>query len=547
MDRRRLLASIATVGGAVLGGCQDLPPDDQTDSPPPPSGTPPTGTTGTTEGPKSPSATDEVEFDRVVDMVADRGVDDTGGEPIDRALQAAATDGTLLEFPPGTYLVTQPLLRQQATRLGIRGTGDDPGAVRFVHPRRYNDLFLNVRGGRDSVLENFTVDQTDDRETATGIIFLQADGLRMQDVTVAGFTPTEEGNPDQNGEIDLLPAVTDPDGTGIVERFVSTGGGEVGVYPNSYPGLYSGYHHQGTLRLIDCRVENCGGAGVYTSRTRGTVGVEGGRFANNSVAQVRVAGEGSYIRDAEIVVDTATVDDSRGDYQTVRGVWWESGEFGRTGGVIENCRFVARSSPLRRGLLEVDGTAGAMAVRDSTFVVERDGYRAIDALPPGSSSMGGAPERPWGVTLENVEVTGGAAGGAAVRIAGRPNSTLSDVTIAQSGRNRDGLSVRRSPGTRVDATTVDVPRFPLRLPLRSSGQSCWLEVGADVDLRSRVAASSLQDDPVAVAVDASGACLPSVDGPGRFVVLGRCTEGFVGGVVDEDFDPAPTSDGEGCP
>lgn len=539
MDRRRLLASIATAGGAVLAGCQDLPPEDDTDSPPPPSGTPPTDGTGT--GTASASATDAVEFDRVVDMVADRGVDDTGGTPIDDALQSAATDGSLLEFPPGEYLVTQPLLRQRATRLGIRGTGEGPGDVRFVHPRRYNDLFLNVRGGRNSVLENFTVDQTEDRETATGIIFLQEDGLRMQDVTVAGFTPTEGGNPDQNGEIDLIPAVTRPEGTGVVERFVSTGGGEVGVYPNSYPGLYSGHHHQGDLRLVDCRVENCGGTGVYTSRTRGTVRVEGGRFANNEVAQVRVAGEGLSIRGAEIVVDTDAVDDSRGDYQTVRGLWWESGEFGRTGGVVENCRFVARSSPLRRGLLEVDGTAGAMTVRDSTFVVERDGYHAINAFPPGSSSMGGAPERPWGITLENVEVGGGAAGNAAVRVAGRPNSTLSGVSIAQSGRNRDGLSVLRSPGTRIRATTVDVPRFPLRMALRSSGDSCWLEVDDDVTLRSRVGADSLTDDRVAVAVTGGRACLPSVEGEGRFVVLGRCSEGYVGGVVGEDFDPAPTA------
>lgn len=546
MERRRLLASIAAAGGTVLAGCQDLPGGENTDRTPPPTGTTPP--TGSDPGTGTASPTEAGPFDTTLDMVADRGVDDTGERPIDGALHRAVGDRTLLEFPPGEYLVTEPLVLQDADRLGIRGTGDRREQVRFVHPDGFNDLFLNVRGGTGSLLSNFVVDQTDDRETATGIIFLQEDDLEVHDVEVAGFTPTEGDNPDDNGEVDFIPSVTTPGGTGVVERFVTTGGGEVGVYPDSYPGVYSGYHHQGRLRFVDCRIENAGGAGLYASRTRGTVSVEGGRFANNSVAQVRVSGEGSAIRGAEIVVDTDQVADSRGSYQTVRGVWWESGDLGKTGGVVENCRFVARSSPLRRGLLEVDGSAGAMAVRNCEFTVDRDGYHAINAFPPGSSSMGGPPAEPWGVTLENVRVTGSAAGNAAVRVAGRPGSLLAGVEVTQSGTDRDGISVLDSPGTVVRSSSVDVSRFPLRLPLDSGATDCWLEVAGDVDVRSRVPSGALDSDSVSVPVSAGSACLPTVDGDGSLVLVGRCDDGYVGGVVQEDFSPEQTGrpPGDGC-
>lgn len=566
MRRRRVLASIAAGGSGLLAGCQELGPSTDFETGAPPTETPtatPSPVPSTTGSPpatdrQSPEETEtatrttfpaeEHQFETVVDMVEQVGVDASGGTPIDDALQRAAADGTLLEFPPGDYLVTEPLLLQDATNFGIRGTGENRGDVRFVHPNGHSELFLNVRGGTNSLLENFVVDQTDDRTTSTGIIFLQRDGLTIRDVEVAGFTPTEGNNPDQDGNIDLIPAVTKSGGTGTIRRFVSTGGGEAGVYPDSYPGIYSGYHHQGTLRFVDCVVENCGGAGVYTSRTRGRVQIDGGVFRNNSVAQVRVAGEGSYIRGARIVVDTAKRSAGRGTYDAIRGVWWESGDFERAGGVVANCTFVAGSAPIRRGLLEVDGTAGAMTVRDCEFRTDVDEFFAIDAFRPGSSSMGGRPARPWGVTVKNVRVTGSANGGVAVRIAGRPDSRIDALAVDQSGNRRDGVEFAQSPGSRIGRSTIDVGRYPIRIPGgMPDGGNCGLAIASDVEMRSPIEASALDGRHVDLRTGANRTCLPGVDvDGGTLVVVKHCDQQFVATVVGGPSDGTTTGTDLDC-
>lgn len=543
MKRRTLLASLAAGGGAVLSGCADVLPPEETGTPTPQR---PTDRPTTDERTVTPS-TETPSFDRVVDMVEDRGVDPTGEKPIDDALRRAASDGTLLEFPPGRYLVTKPLLLPEAVDFGIRGTGDGHGDVRFVHPTGHPGLLLDVRDGRNCLLENFTADQTGDRRTNTGIVLRVRDGLVVRDVEVAGFTPSEGDGPVERGSIDLVAQVLDPGGVGTVARFTSVGGGEVGVYPDSYPAIYSGVDHRGTLRLVDCHVEDSGGAGVYTSRTFGPVQVTGGRFRNNAVAQIRVSGEGSFIRGAHVVVDTDARRASRGTYETVRGVWWESGDLGKTGGFVEGCRFVARSAPVRRGLLEVDGTAGAMTVRDCEFHVERPRYQAINAFAPGSSPMGGAPERPWGITLENVRVTGAASEQVAIKLDRRARSRLTGVAVLQRGRERDGIAVSRSPGTRIEGSTVDVVRFPIVLSpgARAGEAKCWFALADDNRIRS--AAETIPGSHRSLEPADDSACLPSPDlGGGTLVVVGMCDQGYVGAVVGGNGEHRGTAGRSDC-
>jgi hypothetical protein len=543
MQRRQLLAALAAGGGIALSGCQDAFTDaeEPTESPPPTTGP---GTPQPTETPPETETeieTEEPEFGTVVNMVEDRDVDPTGGEPIDDALADAAADDTLLEFPPGEYLVTDSLLLRQADTFGIRGTGEHHRDVRFTHPEGYSGLLVDVRDGRNCLFENFTADQTDDETTNSGLIVRQQTGLIVKDLEVAGFTPLENKSPDASGSIDLVTQVLDPKGVGTVVRFTSVGGSQVGVYPNSYPGLYSGVDSRGTLRLVDCHVEDCGGAGVYTSRTRGPVKISGGLFRNNEVAQARIAGEGSYIRNARIVVDTDERRNSRGDYETVRGLWWESGDRGKTGGVAYDCEFVVRSAPVRRGLLEVNGTAGAMTVRNCQFRTEREQYFAIYAFPPGSSSMGGHPDRPWGITVENVRVTGDAAGRDAVRIDSRPGSLLAGVEIEQPGQDRSGVAIVQSPGSRIADSTIAAGGFPVRLSLDGEpvDDSCRLELGDGTDVRSK-RFSGVPGDPVDL--DGDGDCLPEFDvDDGTLVVVDRCDQGFVGGIITEEYDGATTA------
>jgi hypothetical protein len=544
MQRRQLLAVLAAGGGVGLSGCQDVLSGDEaepTESPPPTTGPATPQPTETPPETETEIETEEPEFGTVVNMVEDRDVDPTGGEPIDDALADAAADDTLLEFPPGEYLVTDSLLLRRADTFGIRGTGEHHREVRFTHPEGYSGLLVDVRDGRNCLFENFTADQTDDETTNSGLIVRQQTGLIVKDLEVAGFTPLENKSPDASGSIDLVTQVLDPKGVGTVVRFTSVGGSQVGVYPNSYPGLYAGGDSRGTLRLVDCHVEDCGGAGVYTSRARGPVKISGGLFRNNEVAQVRVSGKGSFVRNARIVVDTDQRRNSRGNYETVRGLWWESGDRGKTGGVAYDCEFVANSAPVRRGLLEVDGTAGGMTVQDCRFETNREQYFAIFAFPPGSSTMGGYPDRPWGIAVKDVTVTGSAGGRDAIRIDSRPGSRLSGVDLDQPSADRGGLAIKRSPGSRIADSRIVVGGFPVRLSLAGepADDSCRLELGDGTDVRS-TGWAGVPGDPVELNGD--GDCLPKFDvDDGSLVVVDRCDQGFVGGIIQGNPDGSTTA------
>lgn len=499
MNRRRYLRTLGSLAGLVAAsGCsrslRDASPHGTTPRASSSKSAARTGTTSNADsGPSAETGTESANehetytagdftialprFATVIDMVEDAGCDPTGREPCDKQLAAAADNHTLLQFPPGRYRVTQPLVLEDITDFGMRGTGTHRRDVRFIHPIGYSDLLVNVRRGQNCLFERFTAEQTDDAITNSGLVVKNADGTIVRDVEVAGFTPSEAPTPRQSGTIDLVVQITESEGRGLVERYVSTGGAEVGVYPKSYAGFYSGVDHRGTLRLVDCHLEECGSTGVYAGRTYGQVQVVGGRFKNNDVAQIRVSGKGSFVRDAEVIVDTADQKNSRGSFKTVRGIWWESGWQGKTGGYIEDCDLIARKTGNRRALIQIDGTAGAMTVRNCTLEVNGNNYEAIHAYRPGRSpNSGGLPDRPWNVELSGVDVYGTATWETAIKLEGRPNSVLSDVTVRQTGRNVNGIVLEDAVSCLIENTSVTVPNYPL--VIMNDGPSVRLPGGA---------------------------------------------------------------------
>lgn len=67
-----------------------------------------------------------IEFDDVLDAVADLGMDPSGGVPVDGAVRAAG-DGALIQFPDGTYRFERDSNGAlfEGGRRGIEGIGDD--------------------------------------------------------------------------------------------------------------------------------------------------------------------------------------------------------------------------------------------------------------------------------------------------------------------------------------------------------------------------------------------------------------------------------------
>lgn len=493
MDRRRFLAAAGAAGLSLVPGCWSRETDGTVRCTPSRGAQTESCPSGTSRGPIKRQTTEqsqgalEARFETVVDAVADLGCDQSGEAACDENIRSGVADDTLLRVPPGEYLIESPLVFNDVANFGIVGMGADRGAVRFVHPRNFSHVCFNVRGGRGWHLENFTLQQTPDRGTNSGLVVFNEDGLMISNVEVAGFSPTIRGTPD------LMVAVTDPDGTGEISGFRRAGGAEVGVYPAAWPGLICSRRHSGTLRLLDCHFEECGSNGVYASRTQGDVHIVGGLFKNSDVSQIRVSGEGSFIEGARIVVDTENTRNVIGEYDVVRGVWWEAGGMRETdvGGSVRNCEFVNRSAPTNRGLLEIDGSAGRMTVRNSRFRTEADGYRAILALEPGSSNMGEAPAKPWGIVIDNVDVTGGATGGAAIEITRRPGSVIENVDVVQEGRSRDGIVAMGSKRSRVARTSVRTTRYPVLVQICADDANCSVSLARIGELLTKLQPTSV--------------------------------------------------------
>ncbi len=395
-----------------------------------------------------------IQFDRVVDAVDDLGMDPNGGSPIDGALDRAYESGTLVEFPPGDYLVTRTHAWSAGVdSFGVVGTGDHRNDVQFVFPDGWADLMFNVRNGRNHLFENFTWQQTDDRQTGVANVLQQADGLHVENVELAGFNPGRAAFATLH--IGLIPTCTTTGGVNVVKDFVCTGGGVLEtLYPTRRIPMFLGPGHRGELRLIDAHVENSGEHSIYASRTNGCIRVEGGLFRNNDNTNMRVStghdSKQSWVKGARIEIDTEAAPDT-GRYQNTRGIRVESGFQGWSGLLVEDCDFVMKSSPSASALAEITHTHGAVTFRNCRFRQDQDGIPIISAAPPE-----GGVETPHDVELDGVSITGSAANTrGAVNLNGRDGSSITNCCIERE--HGDGIVVSNSSGCEVRDTNVTVP------------------------------------------------------------------------------------------
>jgi hypothetical protein len=380
-----------------------------------------------------------VSFDTVVDAVDDLGMDSSGNDAIDGALDRAVSSDTLIKFPPGQYLIEEKHGFLKKSNFGIVGTGSDRSDVEFVFPSGFEDRFLKIRYGTDWVFENFTVQQTDDRETGVGMTFAPDDGLHLHDVETAGFNP-------RNTERGLSVIVYDSDGKATVENYVRRGNSAVGDYPSGTQALLVPSESRGTIELRDLDIRNAGENGVYASRSSGEIHIEGGHFENNDIASVRIADEGSYVKDATFVIDTEDSDNA-GSYDNSRGLWVESGG----GAYAENCDFTLRSANNSGGLIRIAGTAGDFTIRNCRLHNETR-FANIQAESGGGSIV----VEGTSITADSSEQRSGA-----IDLTGRDGSRIENCCIATSGGGYDGIVLDNSDNVTVRRSTIDVSGEPI--------------------------------------------------------------------------------------
>lgn len=377
-------------------------------------------------------------FNTTLDAVADLGMDNTGRAPIDSALASAEADNTLIEFPPGEYVVDSTI-SLSATDFGIRGAGTTRRDVRIGPNGSTSTVIFNHSSSSTGLyLANFVLDQSGPTGRDVGTNLTVADKLYIYNVETYGFSPNNYQVDDGDANNELTMEVHDSGGTALVENYQSIGECDVVTYTQNSGSMRSYRASVGDITVRNARVENKGEHAYYGSRTDGAVKIEGGRFMNNANTNMRVSGGGSYIEDAVIGVDKPRSYFKHGDevgYKAVRGVWWESGDTLQTGGYIQNCDFVLENidntSP---GLLRIEGTSGAMDITNCRFRNETNNYTVyIGAIGTGPGSEAGTPPTPHAVEITDSSFTGGTSESAVDSLRDSADTVISNCCLGQPG------------------------------------------------------------------------------------------------------------------
>lgn len=438
--RRRTVLSAAAVGAAAAAGCGGVLPggddgveDDRADD---------RDADDRDADERDPDDEEGVprgdEFETVVDLV-EEGADPTGEESIRPFLDEFADDDTLLYLSEGRFYVDDIWWEPDLTGFGI--VGED---ATIVPPADEATRLLNVDGGRDALVAGLTFDYTE----SVGGRALQVvvdDGLEVIDVSVIGRL--EEGP----GPIRV--DITDPDGEGTVERLAFPDGGTA---ESIATGLYVGNSNQGDLTVRDCHIEGFPDNGLYGDPPAGTVNVDGGYFANNGIASVRVRG-GSIVRDAHV-----RCDDAPRDFPNMRGIRatdYEPREESEPV-VVEGCRVEMLDVTHSDGAIVLGTGLAALEIRDTHVRVDADGVYGVRITTPDRVVAEGA--SPPRVSCADLTVTGRAEGAAAIRISDRDGGEIRDLLVYQSGADRDGIQFHRSNDNTVTDSVIEVRGEPIK-------------------------------------------------------------------------------------
>jgi hypothetical protein len=430
---------LQTLGAAAIGataGCSFFESDDT----PTPVGPDP-GTPADRAGPPgtrpSPGSLRDV-YSSVVNVV-EEGADATGGESVGDVVESAVDDDTLLVFPRGEYRMSEPLDVDSFSKLGLLGDG---AVIR--PPTGYADYLFGLGSDSDATdlhVEGFEFDFTAPNTGARPIHAAVEDGLFVRDVRVRGQQDVDQDS--------MRFDVTDPDGTGRVERLRLPDGGST-EYSNT--GIYVGEQSSGTLSFVDCEVAGFPDNGLYASPATGPVHVVGGHYANNGVASVRVS-TGGRVRNVRV-----TCDSTREGLENMRGIRLRKGR----DVLVEDCRIDMRAVTESDGAITMAEWLQDATIRNTTIRTDADRVPAVLAKPPNDEAAAGVTDTD-SVTLQNIRASGTAADEATVSISDRDRCLLDRVCIHQRGANRHGIQLADASGVVLRDTVVDVTGDPLLL------------------------------------------------------------------------------------
>lgn len=469
MERRTFVRTVgAGLVAGTLAGCSILT-DPET-----PSRTESTPTTESTATPEEATTTPEEQqdrFERVVD-VTEAGADPTGSERVDDVVQELADDDTLLEFPPGRYLVGRIRLP------GYRNLGLAGRDATLVADRPGRTFMLTIQRASDLLVEGFTVDASAKNTAAWCDIRCVGGTNVVRDYSVRGFVDVEERTngftlmvegADTSLELDRVRL---PDG--------AAEGAATFVFPRS--SFVDPSSEPGTITFRDCVMKGWGVEGLYASAHSGPVNVIGGEYANNAIVQVRVGGgnapANAVVRDVNVVVDRVP-EYFRDEKREFRGIWLKEGDLG----TVENCDVSITNVPgeivqagivvnqqfgrstIRNTRVRMDVPSPAVLVEEPTTTFDAVQMPALEHLPAE-----------WFTQLRKLSITTTSSHVPAIQVEGRDGCLLTDVDVEASGSGADGIEFVKSRGCTIRGGSVVADRYPVLAEGPPDAEECWVSI-----------------------------------------------------------------------
>ncbi|WP_143423314.1 right-handed parallel beta-helix repeat-containing protein [Halegenticoccus soli] len=337
----------------------------------------------------------------------------------------------------------------------VPASGDD-----FSGQARLFKLGTYYSPGEWLEVGGFTFDFTASNTGLRGIQ-AQVNGCCIHDVEFIGEHDSGTWGP-------MLVDIVDSAGTGLVERVRMPDGGlfTANASDDADPtvetgptGLLLSPYHRGELTVRDTEIGAFPDNGLYVSGTNGRVIVDGGTFKNSNVANIRLAGDGSAVRNATIIID-----ENRNRDQNQPGIRLDAGQ----NMVVENTtiKLDAPNGDAISVLSEVSSaqianssiTIASGVINDGIVLKDGSGDIEISDTDISMDSGGQAIQIRDGngqVQVEGVTVTGDASGASGGRSA---------IRCDRGGSEFVGL-------------TVDQPGGGYRRAITLTGDNCTIESG----------------------------------------------------------------------
>ncbi|QSG07726.1 PKD domain-containing protein [Halapricum desulfuricans] len=430
----------------------------------------------------------------MVDAVDDLGMDPNGNEPIDAAFNDAIKTGTLIEFPPGEYLMETDHSDAGVSRFGVRGLGDHRNDVQFLPEAGSGIAFLHGGGPGPYMIENVSFHERDDETSMVYLGMGSENGVYVGNVEWLGRSPLDDAS-----DYHISADVYDQDAVSVFEN-VYAGLDKPAIeadYPEGIAFFRAGPSHKGEVIIRNPVIHERNSAATRLTAGPGVTTIEGGEFVNNQNANIRF-GAGDH--PSKVSSATGCYVKADGSRDSADAIRVDASSNGYTGAVFRDIE-IEWTKETGRGVIALPDWGGHGSAAFYDCVVHNDGAETLtvnaDSVSPDDDA----------VVLENCSFTGSGRGfdaadrdGSVIRDSciDMPNASIE--TFETENVSNGGCGEDTNEGPSASITVTDKTDLTVELSGSDSTDSDGDIVAYDWDVND----SSYQSESISHTFDSEG-------------------------------------------